>query len=464
MASVPAIPAPRPPSSPLAVDGYALPGPHAFLPPPRPAGRRLPGWAGVLIAAIVVVGLAIGAGVVGVSRAVLTRSHQARHDLTATAATDNPSTPYERMVAVLTAQAAAMARGDEAGWLAAVDPGRPKLRARYRTMFRTLQGLGLSDFRYEPGVDVPDRHGVATLDTGVRFCFSLPACPDDTAPMIRQQLTLAPVQGRYVITALSTPSNSTELQPTPWESGDLVLAQGKRVVVAAAPSEARYVKQIVALGDRSAAVTDRFAALVGNPQRRYRIYLADPKSWRTWYGGDDSKTTIGLEVPLGEAESDVVLRMSLLTDPVELARTLQHEMGHVATVGGAKQEGRFLYQTNQWLSEGVAEYIEWLPKGATASDRRSSVRLAEHGRHPPATIAAAPLTDDASDRAVDAFYGLGHFAVDCLVRTYGEAKAFVFVRSRLREGLDLDVSARLAFGQPFAAVDRGCVAWTRAHA
>jgi hypothetical protein len=331
-------------------------------------------------------------------------------------------------------------------------------------MFRTLRGLGLSDFEYEPGVDVPDQRGVATLVTHVRFCFSLPACPDGFAPEIVQQVTLTPVRGRYVITALSTPSNATDLQPAPWESGGLVLAQGKRVVVAAAPAEAGHLKQVVAVGDKAAAVTDRYAALVGNPQQRYRIYLADPKAWRTWYGGDDSDTTIGLEIPLGEAESDVVLRMSMLQDPGELARTLQHEMGHVATVGGARQEGRYLYQTNQWLSEGVAEYVEWQPKGATASDRRSSVRIAEHGTRPPTTIAAAPLADDASDRTVDAFYGLGHFAVDCLVRTYGEKEAFTFVRSRLRDGLDLDVSSRLAFGRPFATVDRGCVAWTRAHA
>jgi hypothetical protein len=424
----------------------------------------VPVWARAVIAAIVVIGLATGTVVFVVSRAVFSHPASTAHDISQAAPKGNPVTPYEKMVAALTAQAVAMTRGDERAWLAGVDPTQPKLQTRYRTMFRTLRGLGLSSFEYEPGVDVPDQRGIATLYTRVRFCFSLPTCPDGIAPVIVQKMTVGPVQGRYVITALATASNSTELQPTPWESGDLVLAQGKRVVVAAAPSEAKYLKQVVALGDKSAAVTDKYAALVGNPQKRYRIYLADPKGWRTWYGGDDSKTTIGLEIPLNQAESDVVLRMSLLKDPAELAKTLQHEMGHVATVGGAQQEGRFLYQTNQWLSEGVAEYIEWLPKGATASYRRSSVRIAEHGKHPPKTIAAAPLTDSASDRTVDAFYGLGHFAVDCMVQTYGETKAFVFIRSRLREGLELDVSSRLAFGQPFATVDKGCVAWTRAHA
>jgi hypothetical protein len=411
-----------------------------------------------------VVGLAVGTGVVVVSEAVFGRPANRVEASARPAAADAPVTPYEKMVAALTAQAAAMTRGDERGWLAGVDPNQPKLQARYRAMFRTLRGLGISDFEYEPGVDVPDHRGVATLVTHVRFCFSTPACPDGFAPEIVQQVTLTPVRGRYVITKLAGSTNSTDLQPAPWESGGLVLRQGKRVVVAAAPAEARYLKQVVALGDKAAAVTDRYAALVGNPQQRYRIYLADAKAWRTWYGGDDSDTTIGLEIPLGEVESDVVLRMGMLRDPAELARTLQHEMGHVATVGGARQDGRYLYQTNQWLSEGVAEYIEWQPKGAAASDRRSSVRIAEHGKRPPATIAAAPLADDASDRSVDAFYGLGHFAVDCLARTYGEKQAFVFVRSRLREGLDLDASSRLAFGRPFATVDSGCVAWTRAHA
>jgi hypothetical protein len=428
------------------------------------AGRGVPGWARVVIAAIVVFGLAAGAGVAVVSRAVFGRSTGEGHALTRVAAKDTSTTPYEQIVTTLTAQAAAITHGDERGWLAAVDPGQPKLRARYRSMFRTLRGLGLSDFTYQPGTDRPDGRGIATVVSGVRFCFSLTVCPPGAAPQIRQQLTLAPIQGRYVITALSPPPSSTGLQPMPWESSGLVLAQGKRVVVAATKAEAKRLTQVVALGDQAAAVTDRFAVLVGNPQPRYRIFLADPASWRTWYGGDDSDSTIGLEVPLGQVESDVVLRMSMLTDPVELARTLRHEMGHVATVGGARQDGQYLYQQNQWLSEGVAEYIEWLPKGATASYRRDSVRIAEHGRHPPRTIAAAPLAESATDRSVDAFYGLGHFAVDCLVRTYGERAAFVFVRARLRDGQELDAASRRAFGRPFAVVDQGCVAWTRAHA
>ncbi|MEV6602478.1 hypothetical protein AB0M36_37355 [Actinoplanes sp. NPDC051346] len=53
-------------------------------------------------------------------------------------------TPFEQASAVLDQETAALLKGDEKGWLAAVDPSRLKLVARYRSMFRNLRGLGLS--------------------------------------------------------------------------------------------------------------------------------------------------------------------------------------------------------------------------------------------------------------------------------------------------------------------------------
>jgi hypothetical protein len=250
----------------------------------------------------------------------------------------------------------------------------------------------------------------------------------------------------------------------PWESGKLVVRQGKRVTVAAAPSEAEHLKQVVALADKAAASTDRVAGLVRNPVDRYRVFLADGKAWRGWYGGIKDKTTIGLEVPLGQAESDVILKMSALRDPAELSRTIRHEMGHVATISATRESGGYEHDANLWLTEGVAEYIEWSPRGATASYRRSSVRRAVRGSGRPATIAAAPLSQKAGGRTIDAFYGLGHFAVDCMARTYGEAKMYDFVRLRVREGTTLDGAARGAYGSTFAKVDKACVGWIRQHA
>jgi hypothetical protein len=152
--------------------------------------------------------------------------------------------------------------------------------------------------------------------------------------------------------------------------------------------------------------------------------------------------------------------MSELRDPAELQRTLQHEMGHVATVGGDITDYTGI-SDSEWLTEGLAEYIEWSPKPASASLRRYSVRWALHRAHPPTTIDAKPLTGREDLRTVDAYYGLGHFAVDCMAQKYGQAKMLEFARQRLRESLELDRASRLAFGLPFASVDKGCVSWIR---
>jgi hypothetical protein len=461
----PAIPAQRrPPSSPA----FPRPAPWGvLLPPGASSRRRVPVWGRVLVAVLVAVGVVAGVVTAVVTRelgASATAEAAARPAVAPARPSAVPLTPYEKMGVVLKEQAAALLRGDVRGWLAAVDPRQPKLRGQYQTMFRSLRGLSVSQFEYYPSPSQPDRRGVVVVDTDIRFCFGLASCPPEVAPRIGQKLTMAQLRGRYVITRLARATHPSALQPTPWESGSLVFRQGKRVILAAAPSEAEHLGQVAALADKAAQVTDRFAGYVGNPQRRYRVFLADAKAWRTWYGGDVDKTTIGLEIPLNQAESDVVLRMSALRDPAELARTLQHEMGHVATVGGARESGQYLYQDNQWLSEGVAEYIEWLPRGATASYRRGSVRMVLHGTRPPHSIAAKPLSAAAGDRTIDAFYGLGHFAVDCMAQTYGQRRLFDFIRLRLRQGEDLDQASRHAYGKPFATIDTTCVAWIRQHA
>lgn len=384
-----------------------------------------------------------------------------------------PATAFDTAAVALDKQAAALIKGDETAWLAAVDPAQPKLQARYRSMYASLRGLGVSQFEYHPYIRASKGEAATTVAMGadISYCFSMDTCPGYSdsspwsgAPRISQALTLKLVGGSYVITDLGKAAEPNHLQPTPWESGDLVFAQGKRVTVAGAPSQAKHLEQVAALADKAASVADRVAGFVGNPQQRYRVFIADNKSWRSWYGGESGKWTTGLEIPLNRAQSDVVLKMSALRDRAELARTLQHELGHVATVGGATEENDFLYRENQWLSEGVAEYVEWSPRGATASYRRTSVRLAVRGSHRPKSIVAKPLSANASDRTIDAFYGLGHFAVDCMAQEFGQRKMFDFIRLRLRLGEDLDRAARHAYGMPFATVDKACVAWIRQRA
>jgi hypothetical protein len=379
------------------------------------------------------------------------------------AAPARPLTPSEAADATLEAQAQALLRGDEKGWLAALDPSQAKLRTRYRTMFRSLRAIGVSHFAYRTSADTKaGKSGTIGVTAQAEYCFSTDKCPQedsDGQPWITQELTFKSVQGTWLITAQTSKKSRKEQQPTPWESGELVLQQGKRVTLIGTSAEKKYFQMVLPVAEKAALVNDRFAGLVGNPQKKYRIYLAGAKQWKTWYGGVTDKWVIAYAMPLNAAGSDVVINIAQLKNNRQImASTIQHELGHVVTLGGTDRAGT---RGDMWLEEGIAEYIGWYPKPATASWRRESVRAVVQSSKRPKSIAASGLDGDATPAASDAFYGLGHFAADCLARKYGQGALFDFVRLYLREERGLDPASREAFGTPFATVDKACVAWIR---
>src|SRR5262249_18286147 len=153
---------------------------------------------------------------------------------------------------------------------------------------------------YEPGVGQPVKGDATAVSMRVDlvYCFSDDMCPKspatewEKAPRIQQKLTMRPMGGRYVISAEALGPDPDFHQPTPWENGDLTFAQGKRVVVAAGAGEQKYLRTVLPVAEKAASVADHYAALNGTPQRRYRIFLASEKQWKTWYGGENDKWAI----------------------------------------------------------------------------------------------------------------------------------------------------------------------------
>ena len=426
------------------------PGPPAE--PPAPPRRRPLGVL-VLMVLAVAVGLAVPAG----DRSPVAI---ARGGTSAGTVPDVAPRPFDKAEQALDAQAAALLRGDERGWLAAVDPAQPALRKRYQALFRALRSLQVTQFEYHPAVVSPPDETVTTHVT-ITYCFSRTSCPayrsegDGGPALLAQRLTLKPGTAGYVISKLAaTPTEGTS-QPTPWEAGDLVFAQGKRVTVGARRPLAKRLPEMVKAADKAAVVADRIAGYMGNPQKRYRIFLATDADWKKWYGGGLPEYAVAYTIGLNESGSDVVLQIGELADRQELAGTLQHEMTHVATLSHLMLED----PDDLWLMEGVAEYAAWLPLHAGTDLIVPSVRSAFRGSNRPKSIVQAPLPDDAKQNRVNLFYGLGNYAVDCLSAKYGEARAMKFVRLKLRERKTLDTASRTAFGKPFATVDKACVTW-----
>jgi hypothetical protein len=377
-----------------------------------------------------------------------------------------PPTPLELAKKVLDKQAAALLRGDQKGWLAAVDPKQTALRKRYADLYRSLRALHVTRFQHHvsPG---GSGNGYVVASTEIAYCLSATAagCPpystavDQGPPRITQRVRMRPTPAGYLIVGLAKGPQFSDLQPTPWQAGDLVFAQGERVTVGAPRALRGRLAEVVRIADRAAVITDRIAGYMGNRQPRYRIYLATDKAWKTWYGGGLPGYTVGYTIPLNDAGSDVLLHMSKLDFPEELRVTIQHEMTHVATLSNLSSvDDRYT-----WLLEGVAEYAGWLPKHTRSDWTFPAVRSAVRGSHPPRSIVVAALDPKARQHAVDVFYGLNHYAVECMVTKYGERKAMDFVRRALRLDQQLDGASLAAFGVHFDKVDKGCVSWIRAQ-
>ncbi|MEU4419450.1 hypothetical protein AB0F81_02420 [Actinoplanes sp. NPDC024001] len=374
-----------------------------------------------------------------------------------------PLTPFEAALGVLQAQAAALEKGDEKGWLAPVDTAQPKLIAKYRTIFRNLRGLDVGHVEYH--ADPQEDSTVVLASLG--YCFKGAVCPEWRSgdghgpPKLEQEVTFALRDGRYVLTGMTPAKRDRNLKSPPWESQTLHFARGARVVVAGPSSQRKHLKRILKVAEKAAAVTDRFAGQIGNRQgARYRIYLADEKSWKSWYGGNDMKWAIGYAIPLNAAGSDIVLRTRKVLQEKDLSVIVQHELAHVVTLGGLSTRDT---DDDQWLVEGIAEYIGSYPKKPqnTYSQFVLEAAFSRHGS--PRTIAAPPLTSDADDLTVAALYAMGHYASGCIASKYGEPKLMKFADLVLRKGSKPDAASRAVFGKPFPAVDKACLSWIKSR-
>jgi hypothetical protein len=452
----------EPPSPAPTIPGQRIPTHDDLVEPTPHRWRRR-----TLTAAVAVVALLGGAA--AITLAPSRSGTQAGNIGAAPAAAATPTiplTPYEEAVATLKAQAAALTRHDHAGWMAAVDPHQPALRKHFEQLYSSFQALHVTQFQYHSSIGGKS-DGPVELNTDMIFCLSTKTCPIDPESIdsgpshIAQALTVKKTGGRWVISKAVKGKYPSQLEPYPWQAGDLVFAQGSRVTVGAPRSLAKQMKTVLGIADKAARIDDRFAVMVGNPQLRYRVFLATDKNWKTWYGGNEASYAVAYTIATGSVTSDVVLHMSqLVGDRQQLKIVLQHEMGHVATISNIRDSD----EADDWLIEGVADYIGWLPQHTRQDWNFSAARDALHGSHPPKSIVESPLKDTASDRTVARFYGLGHFAVECLATKYGETKAMDFVRLKLRdESNDLDDAAQQAFGTPFKTVDKGCVSWMKQH-
>lgn len=372
-------------------------------------------------------------------------------------------TPFERVSDQLAAQKEALLKGDEKGWLASVDK---KLQPRYRTIFRNLRALDLTSA--DMGIDgaLTDNGATLTGKVGLTYCFSGVECPgyrlDPTggAPKIINTVTWTSRGGSWVITKMAASGVRNYLQPAPWENSTLTFAEGERVIVAGPRSQSANVKRVLPLAEKAAAVADRYAAQLNNRRPKYRIYLADNKMWKSWYDGAAPPWSVAYHLQLNNIGSDIVVKASKVMPEGNryITEIIQHELGHSVTLDGNHNRDD---KKNQWLTEGIAEYIGYQPGKPQNTYSGDALRYVRSRGRPIKTIAVPALTGKSDDLSVTRLYATGHFAAACMAEKYGEPKMLDFVQMVLHAGVERDAASQAVFGKPFAVVDKTCVSWIK---
>ncbi|AGZ42233.1 hypothetical protein AFR_19805 [Actinoplanes friuliensis DSM 7358] len=430
----------------------------------------------VVAAVVVAVGVAVAGGPSekpAPARAVEHYSGPAGATTTPSAArTTRDNSPSGWVQEALNKGADALVKGDEAGWMALADPGKPQVRAYFRDLYTSLRGLGVSHLEFQTLIPKPvNREGTWEEDFYLLYCFSMSSCPGfkylnpgkPGAPMITHALTLKKAgPGDYRVVKVGRAKMAREnWSSTPWQVSSLKVLKGKRVAVAASVGNTRRSKEVLAAAERAAVGADRYAGLVGNPQTRYRVYMATDKEWRTWFGGHSGDWAIGYTTFPQDVLSEIVLRMSRAGSGRSLENLIRHEMGHAVTLGGLQLGYQSIANPAMWLQEGVAEYIAYAPRPARSTTRLPEVRRALTGGDRPSSIVLGQLKDNASRNESSVYYGLSHFAVDCLAKKFGEKKLFAFVTEVLRKNDGVDDSSVKVFGTPFRPIDQACRTWIR---
>ncbi|GLW32171.1 hypothetical protein Areg01_51100 [Actinoplanes regularis] len=386
---------------------------------------------------------------------------------TATSKPSRPLTPFEQTLQLLQAQAAALTSGDEKGWLAPLDPANRKMIDRYKIIYRNLRALEISHAEFHAEKQPEASSGdTVVADTALAYCLSGVSCPSwrrsswvEGPPQAAYRVTVKRVNGAYRITAMTDKGAADDnyLQPAPWDNRALTVLKGKRVIVAGPSSQAKRLKQVLALAEKAAKAVDKYAGYIKNPQRRYRVYVADERGWKDWYGGVDEDWIIGYEIPLNATGGDVILRAKSAGDQRQLAVTVKHELAHVVTLAS----GHWETGDDQWLVEGIAEYIGALPRKPQETGNHDVLAETFRRRGVPKSIAVPSLTAKADDLTVNTLYAMGHYATACMADKFGERKLMRFTDLVLRQAKKPDEASRSAYGKPFATVDRDCLSWIR---
>jgi len=409
-----------------------------------------------------VFGLFVAIGVI-----VTARGHDAKRVTAVTTAAATPTTDavgeptqsppdLTTFNGVLTAQEAALLRGDERGWLAPVDPKAPAAIAEAKRIFHNMRAMHVTAWDQSSiGGFNPVTATKQTYEIDVSYCLAVPSCNNTQATLVA---TVQLHGGKVLIESLTAPKANTHTNdPLPWEVATLSAVVGPRVIVAASSAESSRLKSALSAAEGAAANADKFA-MWGKPEV-YVVYLADHSESRQWFHADAS-SDLGMAITMTASDIQVLM---VLPDAAEVRdagpggfpSVLRHEFGHVATLTGISSND------DDSLVEGVAEYISFAGHPSWAQDDNYAARVYIRSGKWSKKIYLTKEIFSKNLITANAAYGIGYLGLRYLANAYGQHAMLAFWGDVEHQGISLNGASETEFHKPWTSVNAGAVAYVK---
>jgi hypothetical protein len=408
----------------------------------------------------VVVVLVACAGFVGYEVPKAAQSHASAASPQAPSTAGTASAPSEAdmttLNGVLESQAAALVRGDEAGWLAAVDPAKHAAVTQYKRIYHNMRAMHVALWSQSSTTGYNTMSAKdEDYDIDVSYCLVVKTCADTEETL---HVSARMVKQKILIDSIDLPkADRYAEEPFPWEVATLSAVTGKRVIVAASSAWSSSLKRVLPIAERAAVAADKYAKW-GLPSE-YVIYLASASEGKKWFDAGLSNVD-GVSYSIEPHDIEIVIMMPTAQEtnysgPGGLNAVIQHEMGHVATLQG---EG---FSGHDSFIEGIAEYCAYTGHTSWAQYRIQDVRAyIRTGKWSKTVYLTSQIT--AKDQlAASAAYGIGYLALRHIAEKYGTAKMMTFWGDVERQGLTLSTAAKQDLGKSWSSVNADSVAYIK---
>ncbi len=349
-------------------------------------------------------------------------------------------------------QAAALVAGDETRYLAPADSENQRLIADLQRRYRVVREMGVGQWtqtiRTTPKV-IGERTWSA--DIKLSYCFGEVTCRANNLILATEWRFS---DDRLWLTELEA-SESDQYGPRPWETSDLVIGAGSRVVVASAQRYSSRLTDTVAMADRAAKIADTLARWQPAPSR-YVVFIAGPSDWSTWYSYEQPEWAGGVYVH--QTDNEVVIN-GPYTSMEDMETLLTHEFTHVSTMAG-KRAG--VSSSVWWLIEGVADYAPMIGKPVSAYDPQSlsAIRSFVNGAWDGDPAVDGPSFNAPLEEA-SARYGMAFLTVRRIADVYGHDRMLDFWGKMVHDDASAETAATQALGASWSTVMADCAQYIR---